>query len=158
MRSTTSCVLLHLDTTRSHRIRRVSGFASLSAFASLPRDDSGSAMQIGAVGCSPNNTIAHPMMRRMTQSQAAGGRSDAHRHYGRFAATSPTLAWCGVLLPPLDKYAIVACRPTGANVAYLPLWQAGVGTSPNSVCRLARGNSLRLRHSLLCLSRFPVTP
>ena len=37
-------------------------------------------------------------------------------------------ATCGVLVPPLDKYAIVTNAPTRANVAYRPASPPAVGT------------------------------
>jgi len=42
----------------------------------------------------------------------------------------------------------VALGPTRANVAYLPLWQAGVGTWKKMEKGLVSGNSRHSKHSL----------
>ena len=67
---------------------------------------------------------------------------------------SRTFAPCGVLFPPLDKYATVALAPTRANVAYTSAIPPVVGTSGRFHGVLGGGNSSRLRHSLFCLSDF----
>ena len=149
MHSTTSPLLPHLDTTRSCSIRHVSGLASLASLASSAPHDFRTAMRSDAVRCKPEEAA---MTQAMTQAWNAGDRSDASGRAACCATTSPTLPLCGVLFPPLDKYATAAYAPTRANVAYPRAIPPVVGTSRNLHGGLVCGNSSRLRHSLFCLS------
>ncbi len=63
------------DTTRSSRIRHVSGCASLASLASLASGNFCTAMQSGAICCNPEDVA---MTQPMTQARAAGGGSDAN--------------------------------------------------------------------------------
>ena len=72
-----------------------------------------------------------------------------------FGPRSLTFAPCGVLFPPLDKYAAVASRPTGASVAYLLGVPPAVGTSRGYAARVRRGNSRQPTQSSFRVSGFP---
>ena len=60
-----------------------------------------------------------------------------------------TFAPCGVLFPPLDKYAIVARSQTRANVAYPRAIPPVVGTWREAGKNRGRGNSHAIRHSFI---------
>lgn len=68
---------------------------------------------------------------------------------------SRTFAPCGVLFPPLDKYAAVASRPTRTSVAYLSAIPPAAGTSRGFAARARHGNSHRPAQSPFRVCGFP---